>query len=805
LSIRGARTPREVSQRPGDASGLAGVPAARPVISADTVDKAAASLEAARAAIALGRLDEAARYLDECRSYEPRRHWTAFELARVRLLANHPEQTWPLLKEFLDTQHETLDAEHLATCERLLDREFDRAHDAVLPLYRRLVTLGSRRHRSAILALESALLAGELSACTELLNLLGKIEAPWEHRILARYFIGVKDTERAVRHSLAAGKARPDYFPNVAEVVENLRRLGRLADAESFLLEARPRLAPADRALLNLMTDPTEVNADLAAACASTYADPETLLKVLSNVAEHMPAEQRNAIYARLEERFPRNLALLTGLGRLEAKLRNPAAALQWIRQAQQCTDQPAEQRALRWEEFTIACVTGNNDQASGILAALDPDTLTPSQMLFVGRFFAEVAEWTRALSFIDRALAGLPAIDEAAVSLVARVGRRSRGQVTLLRSLAARTPPLTPSMLRAATALYEDWVTTDGLHDPEAPGIARTLGLAPTALMEFKLSVMAPERAAILGLSGSTAALRRAVFYCADGAYILPALVSLASLLHSNRGFDGAKIFVTVADDVAAATSAVLDVLARHFGVSLGVVLSSELEHEGARMRTSFGAFTGGQFLSEAAYYRIYMARKLARTGEYDQLLYIDSDSVISHGFDDILTLAVSESALLMARVDADLPGVRLATRRFGLPEGLYFNSGLLWFPRVNQRLVELLQETTRVAVERNSELMFLDQCALNIAFAGAFEPLPARFNFFAGPDRLEEFRKVPAVEACMIHVLNRLKPWDSAYPTESPIQRRWLTELQALRRIVGSSRIRPFLELPGCPGGAQ
>jgi lipopolysaccharide biosynthesis glycosyltransferase len=195
------------------------------------------------------------------------------------------------------------------------------------------------------------------------------------------------------------------------------------------------------------------------------------------------------------------------------------------------------------------------------------------------------------------------------------------------------------------------------------------------------------------------------------------------------------------------------------------------------------------------AAYYRIYMARLLAERGEAEQILYIDSDTLIGPGFDGLLDEPVPEGVTLMARLEVDRPEVQQAIVRHGLPAGMYFNSGVLWFPRRDLRLLEQLNRSVEAAEHRSDELLFQDQCALNIGFAGAFAPLPERYNFFAGPHDEGRLHATPTAEVSMLHVLDRPKPWDSAYPRGSSIQRRWLSGAQALRRIVGPSTLEPLL----------
>ena len=91
---------------------------------------------------------------------------------------------------------------------------------------------------------------------------------------------------------------------------------------------------------------------------------------------------------------------------------------------------------------------------------------------------------------------------------------------------------------------------------------------------------------------------------------------------------------------------------------------------------------------------------------------------------------------------------------------------------------------------------MMFLDQCALNIAFSSVVELLPRRFNFFVRPQDADLLPATPAADACLLHMLESPKPWHSSYPNDSPIKLRWLDALHELRHIVGDSLLRPLVE---------
>src|SRR5579863_6911449 len=82
---------------------------------------------------------------------------TAFELANQELRADRLAPALARLEEFLASHQETLTQAELQICERILDRQFEHERDRTLPLYRRLAVLGSRRHHTVMLALETAL------------------------------------------------------------------------------------------------------------------------------------------------------------------------------------------------------------------------------------------------------------------------------------------------------------------------------------------------------------------------------------------------------------------------------------------------------------------------------------------------------------------------------------------------------------------------------------------------------------------------------------------------------------------------
>jgi lipopolysaccharide biosynthesis glycosyltransferase/tetratricopeptide (TPR) repeat protein len=759
---------------------------------------------AGRACIDLGQLDGARANLATCRCLEPGNHRALFELARVEFLAGDSADSLRYLNEFLRAHEERLSADELKICEAILDRHFPTApRDLVQSLYLRVAQLGSNRHLTVLRAFIGAVDAKQWSAAEPLVEIMRPPQGAWEHLPRAAYHRARGEHDRAAQHALAAAADKPDD-PRVARgVVNELLKLGRFETVMDFLVQARRHLAAKDAELLELITalDLPDRLPDLALACESAIASAHYFTLFLDRAGERLGDDQREQAYVALQRRFPGDSVLCMAMARLETRQRRYVRAREFAERALECSDDESFRFGIRFHLFRIACMANQMDRATELLAAFPARELNSTRLIMVSEYLAEMGNWHEAFGYLERGLMNCQELTPATLQHAVRTAERAQKQLHLLQALSRRDGELPPTVQQLAGALFEDWAAAEGRGHPQALTLAQELRIEITPLLDFKLSILAPQRLAELKLHlAGDRPPRRAVFYCADGAYVLPAAVSLASLLHANRPFHADTFYLVVEDELVASVQPVLERLSRHFGVRAITQRRSELAPDVSKLRPSWGFFTGGRGLSPAAYYRIYMARNLALSGEFDQLLYIDSDTVVAHGFHALQELPVPPDKLLMAAVDQDLPGIREATRRHGLVPGRYFNSGVLWFPRVNAALVERLRESERVAVERADQLMFLDQCALNIAFAGTFEPLPPRFNVFLGPKDADMLPSIPAEDACLLHMLSSPKPWDSSYKTASPVKSRWLDAAHELRHVVGDDLLRPLVEATFC-----
>ncbi|HEV8691930.1 MAG TPA: glycosyltransferase [Ideonella sp.] len=753
---------------------------------------------AGRALVQLGRPDEAIVHLEQSRQLTPKHHWAAYELARALALAGRPEQAVEALAQFMNQHAQPLGHLQVDWAQKILDRAFESGSRAgIAALYRRLLELGDARYLTVLRAFEGAMEANDLETAGRLLSQLGSPRDAWSHLAVARYHSKLAGHEAQTKeHALCAAEALPDHPMVALAAAELLSRTSDHAVLRERIERWSGRLPAEDTALLRLVAAARDaaIVPDLPLACRSAHAHRWHFIPYLYAAAQRLP-DDRAALYEALLQRFPNDGDLLLCITNLEVGRRNFDEARRFCDQGLAANAEARLNSEFHFKLFELACFTHDLEEAARRLGEVSVSALDSMQRAAVARYHAECGQWRDAMDVLRPLLADAPRLSPEHALLIVRVARQVKGQQEVLAAL-----PLgaTGSDMGAyvAGALFEDWVLAEDTAVGDAATTAQALDLAVSPLLAFKLGTLAPAKHAVLSKPvHGTASMRRDVFFCADRAYVMPALVSLCSLLMHNPGFADARFHVVVDDELIGVASEATDRIGRHFGAAVRPQPASELMPDSSRLASGYGLFTGGQQLAVAAYYRIYMARLLAERGEADQILYIDSDTLIGPGFDGLLNEPVKEGAMLMARLEVDRPEVRQAIARHGLLPGMYFNSGVLWFPRRDEALLERLNRSVEAAEQRSSELLFQDQCALNIGFAGAIAPLAERYNFFAGPHDEPKLLATPTAEVSMLHVLDRPKPWDSAYPRGSSIQRRWLSAAHALRRIIGLSTLEPLL----------
>ena len=270
--------------------------------------------------------------------------------------------------------------------------------------------------------------------------------------------------------------------------------------------------------------------------------------------------------------------------------------------------------------------------------------------------------------------------------------------------------------------------------------------------------------------------------YLCSDGAYLLGTMAFLASYaLHNSTRPSRLAWTIYLGRGVAQHAGNSLLCVARSLGLRLSIVGEEALDMPAAGFREDFAFFNPGHALSRAAYLRLYAARSLIRARTAGRIFYLDSDVLCTGPIDDFLDVEFS-GALLLARPDMQSTAIRLAAQRHGIKPGTYFNSGVLQFAAARPETAARLDRAIALSETEPERLMFVDQCALNIAFAGHAAPLETRFNHFMAPwlPMAQNQR-----DATFLHYVAKPKPWEAAYSRED-LRAPWLSALTLLRAVL-------------------
>lgn len=158
-------------------------------------------------------------------------------------------------------------------------------------------------------------------------------------------------------------------------------------------------------------------------------------------------------------------------------------------------------------------------------------------------------------------------------------------------------------------------------------------------------------------------------------------------------------------------------------------------------------------QPLPVSTLYRCLLARYIP--AEIEQVLYLDCDTIA------LGSIAALDTMELRGAIAAVGLNPHSALRHLGIGDDEYFNSGVM---AINMALwrSENIEGRLLGALDRHSDdLMFMDQCALNIALRGRvifFEP---QYNYiYDVKQRRSDFR-TPVI----IHYAGGTKPWKQPY----------------------------------------
>jgi hypothetical protein len=430
-------------------------------------------------------------------------------------------------------------------------------------------------------------------------------------------------------------------------------------------------------------------------------------------------------------------------------------------------------------KRFELACYRNDMPAARRLAAELGPLADASAEALpSLYRFHAEDRAWG---VILEDALARLDQpFDFAALGdLVVRAARNSGRRAEALAALSDRDLAGQPGLARLFVKLGIEQLLAGAAEDA-LDLLGRVAALAEPAdlrrLDAFRRTLPLPPALAVDDPV--------AIFLCANRPYLPGTLVAVTSLLMRNPELAARAEIVLCADTATLPlATALIGPAVTALGARLAPMDAGALVGE-APLESRYGLFTGGHALAVEAYWRIYVARHLARERWHRFAIYLDSDVAVGPRFLDLLDQPMPAHACLLARPEVDRAEVRHAADKHGLPQGSYFNSGVLMFDLHHPETLPRLEAAIRIAETESGRLVFQDQCALNIAFAGASAPLDEAFNRFLAPDASAAGLDSVFATAGVVHFLDRPKPWDPMHT--GPTAQLWLEQWQAASAFV-------------------
>jgi lipopolysaccharide biosynthesis glycosyltransferase len=718
----------------------------------------------------LGRLDiedvayeRAQSLFEEVVNEEPKFFWGIFEYLRTLLAMNaEAKLIVGVAAKISDCDHVKLEQPHVLTLEKCAHLLWDAGHKAeAVVLLERCSPSADLNVLGFVRLLEGSQKPDVRAAAAERLrNRLGLDSTAW--RILKNYYREIGDADNELTALRQEAQAEPKGFDAWLELLRALDKAGASERVAELQMNAE-RFSPVQLnfAAMNLALDRGHRDQALVAFIthARLYRSIPLGFGVRLTHAFMQGADpiHRDVACGLLQAYHPSNV---------QVQLLALHCALQdhQFEKADAIFEQHFAHRKdnnlnIRIARLDILAYTGRLQETVELLLKERQDGIFPQALAQPAlRLFGEASLWREAFE------AALPWLEESKsfehfFSPLVRAARKVHREAELLEHLLKLPRPLNPAQLQAQEALVEDLVVA---------GDGDVLAKIP----EGEMSAARLHRIAIKNWRKGArpkAARGRCIYYCVDENYLEPALVSLTGLAMSNISLARRLVFFIIADtDILDRAKAACKKLGYSLGLSLTVVDASKIVSDANSLRSSYGIFTGGQELSLAAYYRIFFAHHLAVGGEFDSALYIDADTIVRAGIEEIYD--INHAHPLMARFDSDRPEVRHAIAVNQLKGG-YFNSGVMKFDLRHELVVPALERSISVATNPEVTLIFQDQCALNIGFDQNVAELPPRFNYFFPPSEADNLPS--GAEAVILHYLDRPKPWDSLYTSNA---REWL-----------------------------
>lgn len=427
----------------------------------------------------------------------------------------------------------------------------------------------------------------------------------------------------------------------------------------------------------------------------------------------------------------------------------------------------------LRLKKFELACFTGDFDAARDLEGLLLADAeFARNALPPVLRFRSELRDWSGVCdAFLQHGLA------EFNFAQLGDVVFRAFTRAERTRELSDRIEEV--DGWSRNTDIARLWVSL-AEHDAASPAdMAYLLTDAPVTLDPVVKRRLQTALRYLETPSVQTGTPDQAVFFCTNTSYRKGTAVALMSLIRSNLSrLSDTQVFV-VTDEEDDLSSEIFPIMAKAANLRTEIVPVKSFLDDFSKLDPSYGIFTSGHELSQAAYYRIFFARQLAADKQWRRATYLDSDVAVVGNLHELLA-GDFEGKALAARREVVRPEIIIATREHGMQPEQYFNSGILSFDMTHPETDGCLDRAIHSINE--ARLFFHDQCALNIGFHGHVKYLPISQNFFVPP--MVSPSDVDG-DAAVLHYLDRPKPWEPTYAAEVGLP--WLDNLDNVVSMVG------------------
>lgn len=243
-------------------------------------------------------------------------------------------------------------------------------------------------------------------------------------------------------------------------------------------------------------------------------------------------------------------------------------------------------------------------------------------------------------------------------------------------------------------------------------------------------------------------------IAYGIDRNFLFGAGISMTSVLINNTDIDIHFYLVTdyVDDDYVAH----IKQLAEKYRTAVTILV---FNNENFHQLPSTKAWT------YAMYYRYFAFEYLSLYLE--NVLYLDADVICKGSLRELTEIQFDGE---YAAVVHDIDEVRLKSgERLGIPElsNSYFNSGVVFANLTVWRECGLLDKAFEILQDKQRELLYFDQDALNILYCGHVIALRRDFNCIYGIDHelkisdRHEYKNYITENTVLIHYVGVTKPW--------------------------------------------